>query len=213
MKQSKPTGSSRRSSNEFFGVPRVVGKQNTPLIVDKPPEDELQAYRRRMKMRYLNESRKNNINTFDSMKARRDETLQWATNRTMSQEEFSIARDIVKLTNEYRRKFNLNKVTEDKIVSEAARKHTRNMAKGVTPLGHANFSERTSEKVLSYKPSRSAENVGFCSGVSDVAETLVSGWIRSPGHEKNLRSNCSLIGVYVAIEGEKYYATQIFIEP
>jgi len=84
------------------------------------------------------------------------------------------------------------------------------MALGKVAFGHAGFQERMRD--VPYKPSYMAENVAYSKGVSDVASTAVNGWIRSPGHRKNLLSSAArrcVIAVYKNAGGE-YFLTQLF---
>eukprot|EP00812_Abedinium_dasypus_P015537 NODE_9170_length_351_cov_243.486486.p2 GENE.NODE_9170_length_351_cov_243.486486~~NODE_9170_length_351_cov_243.486486.p2 ORF type:complete len:62 (+),score=14.95 NODE_9170_length_351_cov_243.486486:3-188(+) len=55
------------------------------------------------------------------------------------------------------------------------------------------------------------ENLALNSGVASVAQTAVDGWIKSPGHEKNLRGRYNLCGIGTARSANgTFYLTQLF---
>ena len=90
--------------------------------------------------------------------------------------------------------------------------HSRAMAEGTVPFGHQGFNDRV--RRFPFHNRSAAENVAWNHGHADVARTAVDGWIKSPGHEKNLRGNflyCA-IGVYEKSNGA-WYLTQLFALP
>jgi len=92
-----------------------------------------------------------------------------------------------------------------------AEKHSKDMASGKTGFGHDGFEERAAAigKVLGGM-SGAAENVAY--GTLD-AKGVVDGWIKSPGHRKNMLGNFNLIGVgYAQGKGRIIYFTQLFIK-
>jgi uncharacterized protein YkwD len=92
-----------------------------------------------------------------------------------------------------------------------AEKHSKDMASGRTGFGHDGFEERAAAigKVLGGM-SGAAENVAY--GTLD-AKGVVDGWIKSPGHRKNMLGNFNLIGIgYAQGKGRIIYFTQLFIK-
>jgi uncharacterized protein YkwD len=62
------------------------------------------------------------------------------------------------------------------------------------------------------KYSSAAENVAYNTGYSNPANEAVVGWLKSPGHLRNLQGKYNLTGVGVAAnENGDVYLTQIFL--
>jgi len=89
-----------------------------------------------------------------------------------------------------------------------AMEHSKNMAEGKVPVGHAGFKDRMN-KVPFFVKSFS-ENVAFNSNCGDPVETAVIGWINSPGHRKNLLSASTHCAIAVYCICGSYYFTQLF---
>lgn len=55
------------------------------------------------------------------------------------------------------------------------------------------------------------ENVAYSSPVDDLPNTIVNGWINSPGHRKNLesQSNVCAIAAYKSPIKDLWYFTQL----
>ena len=83
------------------------------------------------------------------------------------------------------------------------------MGEKKVPFGHDGFSGRV--KAFPFRSRSAGENVAMSHGISSVAQTAVNGWIKSPGHRKNLLGNFNYcaIGVYRNSSGA-YYLTQLF---
>jgi uncharacterized protein YkwD len=112
-------------------------------------------------------------------------------------------------TNQFRAKKRLPRLGWHRRAAEIARKHSINMAQHKVPFGHADFDARV-EKITGAQSV--AENVYMANHRGDVAQKAVDGWIKSPGHLKNLvgdYKSCG-IGVYKNDEGYWYF-TQIFV--
>jgi uncharacterized protein YkwD len=96
-------------------------------------------------------------------------------------------------------------------ISNIARAHSENMAKGVVPFGHTGFETRiqTIAQTLSYRGA--GENVASNWGFSDPAGWAVDHWILSPPHLASIVGNFRLTGIGVAKDskGEVFF-TQIF---
>lgn len=114
--------------------------------------------------------------------------------------------------NEYRASRKLPPLTLDARISEQARAHSQAMAAGRTPFSHNGFQQRIKviDRTIPY--SRAAENVAYNQGYSDPVRQAVEGWLKSPGHRKNIEGAFDLTGIGIAqnVKGE-YYFTQLFI--
>ncbi len=114
--------------------------------------------------------------------------------------------------NQYRKSRNLPPLKLDNSISKQARIHSQNMAQGKSPFSHKGFEKRIDavSSKISYRSA--AENVAYNQGYSNPVESAVKGWIKSPGHHKNMIGNYNLTGIGVAKNSQgEYYFTQIFI--
>jgi len=118
---------------------------------------------------------------------------------------------ILYYTNKFRKSKGLAPLKLEDNISQQARRHSRDMASGSTGFGHEGFEERVS--VISKKMgtvASAAENVAY--GSLD-AEGVVNGWIKSPGHRRNMLGNYNLIGIGTAKgKGKITFFTQVFIK-
>jgi len=79
-------------------------------------------------------------------------------------------------------------------------------------LSHDNFSQRLNSLRSSMRVMAGAENVAMNYNMPDPAMVAKNGWIRSPGHHKNIKGNYTHSGMGVVRTSEgKYYLTQIFV--
>jgi uncharacterized protein YkwD len=122
----------------------------------------------------------------------------------------SLAQSIHNQVNQYRQSQNLPPLVFDETIAEQARAHSMNMV-NIDTLSHDGFDDRvkTIEQVIPY--SGAAENVAFNMGHARPDDTAIQGWIKSPGHNRNMLGNYDLTGIGVAERGGNYYFTQIFI--
>ncbi|MGL6283774.1 MAG: CAP domain-containing protein [Microcoleaceae cyanobacterium] len=123
-----------------------------------------------------------------------------------------IEQNIHNQINQYRKSIGLNSLIWHETISEQSRIHSANMANGKLPLGHDQFQQRAEIIGAKIAYSQVAENVAFNYGYADSATQAVEGWLKSPGHKKNIEGKFNLAGVGVVknIKGE-YYFTQIFV--
>lgn len=130
-----------------------------------------------------------------------------------------IAGEIHVLINKYRRERGLPPLIDNIEFDKAALKHSLYMEKKAIQNGnkllisHDLFDERMDELRAHLPLKGFAENVAVISQVraSYIAETMVQGWINSPGHHKNIIGNYNLSGVAVVSgSGHTVYSTQIF---
>ncbi|CAE7634752.1 ylbC [Symbiodinium sp. CCMP2456] len=78
-------------------------------------------------------------------------------------------------------------------IADIAAEHARQMARGEMPFSHDGFSDRVSRYPIPHLSA--AENLAYNSGVADTAGVAVQGWIKSPGHRKNLLGAFDLCGI------------------
>ena len=117
---------------------------------------------------------------------------------------------ILYYTNKFRESKGRKPLQLEAVISQQARRHSRDMANGSTGFGHEGFEERVAN--VSKKMGRvaaAAENVAY--GTLD-AQAVVNGWIKSPGHRKNLLGDYNLIGIGTAGKGRITFFTQVFIK-
>jgi uncharacterized protein YkwD len=115
--------------------------------------------------------------------------------------------------NQYRQSRNLPPLTLDSRISEQARAHSQAMANASVPFSHEGFDQRVKAIARSIRYGAAAENVAYNQGYSNPGEQAVQGWIKSPGHQKNMVGDYDLTGIGVAKNAKgEYYFTQIFIK-
>lgn len=105
----------------------------------------------------------------------------------------------------------------DAQISAQARAHSQAMANGRIPFSHNGFEQRIKAIARAVPYSGAAENVSYSQGYRDPAAVAVNGWLKSPGHLKNIEGKYGAngltgIGVAKNAKGEVYF-TQIFIQP
>lgn len=119
--------------------------------------------------------------------------------------------DVLTLINKYRQAKGLGELAMNDVVSEEARKHSENMAKGKVPFSHEGFNTR-SKTITSKVPNVKgvAENVAYG---QRSAQEVVADWIKSPGHKLNIEGNYKQtgIGIVADAKGVLYY-TQMFVK-
>jgi len=120
-----------------------------------------------------------------------------------------IARQALDATNAYRATKGLPPCRWDDRIAPVAAEHAAQMASGAAPFNHDGFDARVAAFRFSHRGA--AENLAWNQGISDVARAAVDGWIKSPGHERNLRGNYNLCGIGAAkSRNGAFYLTQLF---
>lgn len=116
---------------------------------------------------------------------------------------------ILTLINQHRKAKGLAALANNPVIEAEARRHTVAMASHRSPFGHDGFSYRS--KVITSKIQgirATAENVAYG---SKTAQEVVDGWLKSPGHKKNIEGKFRLTGIGVARDEKSVlYFTQIF---
>ncbi|AFZ24210.1 uncharacterized protein with SCP/PR1 domains [Cylindrospermum stagnale PCC 7417] len=122
----------------------------------------------------------------------------------------TLEKSVFEQINQYRVSQGLPKLTINANITRQARIHSENMAKGKVPFSHQGFARRVNAIPLIYNSA--AENVAFNLGYSNPANQAVIGWLRSPGHLKNIQGKFNLTGIGVAANQQgEVYLTQIFL--
>ncbi len=131
----------------------------------------------------------------------------------------AVERKVHELINQYRQKKGLRPFKRLSVLDESSRSHSRYMSvrsgksDKTLVVSHDKFNKRM-KVLMGLTPATGlAENVAGLEKVREafVAERLVDGWIRSPGHHKNIVGDYTSAGIGV-VEGSGYtvFATQIF---
>ena len=122
----------------------------------------------------------------------------------------TLENSVFQQVNQYRLSRQLPTLTLNPHITQQARVHSQNMAKGAVPFSHQGFEQRVEAVPVRY--SSASENVAFNQGYSDPATEAVNGWLKSPGHLHNIQGNYNLTGIGVATNQKgEVYLTQIFI--
>lgn len=116
---------------------------------------------------------------------------------------------ILKIINEYRSSMGLGELVYNKEVYNEAKKHSLNMAGGITPFSHDGFDKRFERLTKNIDANSMAENVALG---QTSAQDAVNSWLSSQGHKQNIEGNFNLTGIGVSrgSNGELYF-TQIFL--
>jgi len=120
----------------------------------------------------------------------------------------SMETSILQFVNEDRKKHGLSPLMINTLESELALKHSQDMAKGKVKFGHDGFNKRA--KAIQKELGSLAIGENVASGPLTARE-VVDGWLKSPGHKKNIEGNFTLTGIgYARDKKGDIYFTQIF---
>ncbi|MEG4056039.1 MULTISPECIES: CAP domain-containing protein [unclassified Microcoleus] len=112
--------------------------------------------------------------------------------------------------NQYRASKKLPPLTIDPRITQIARIHSEDMAKGKVSFSHDGFEGRAKAITIPYKSV--AENLAYNFGYNDPVRNAVEGWIKSDGHRKNMEGQFNVTGIGVAKNAKgEYYFTQLFV--
>lgn len=132
------------------------------------------------------------------------------TSQTSESPAASESRCIVEI-NKVRQARGLQPLREWKQLSDCARGHSNNMASEKCPFGHDGFDKRADQMSKQANLSSFAENVAYSQNYEDPVKIAVDGWMKSPGHKKNILGDFEETGIGVSINKEgKFYITQLF---
>jgi len=118
--------------------------------------------------------------------------------------------DILYYINQYRKSAGKTELKMINAASTEAAKHSNAMASRNTGFGHQGFEIRVTNISRQIGPvSAAAENVAYG---KLTAQQVVNGWLKSPGHKKNIDGNYTLSGIGVAKDNKGViFFTQIFL--
>lgn len=120
-----------------------------------------------------------------------------------------LERDVLDLVNEHRKSRRLPPLINNPHMEYQARRHSMDMATLRVPFGHQGMSFRMkyiTEKVPG--TTDVGENVAYG---NLTAKAVVTGWLKSPGHRKNIEGNYKYTGIGVARNAQnQLYFTQLF---
>jgi uncharacterized protein YkwD len=121
----------------------------------------------------------------------------------------SMEQEILLYVNEDRAAHGLRKLELNEVESGIAAQHSRNMASGKTPFGHDGLNNRA-KAIQKNLGAISAVGENVASGQMSARE-VVDGWLRSPGHKRNIEGDFVLTGIGLARNSKGIiYFTQIF---
>ena len=115
----------------------------------------------------------------------------------------------------HRQSIGLGVLVPDAKLAKLAREHSRKMAQGSVPVGHAGFDDRVAVIYREIAGStRVGENVSKHEGreLDEVPEAAMEAWLASPVHRGNIEKpafNVSGVGLAVGSDGT-IYVTQLF---
>jgi uncharacterized protein YkwD len=121
----------------------------------------------------------------------------------------SMADDVLKYVNAYRRKRGLSPLVMNKAISAEAQKHSEDMAARRCALGHDGWKGRWKKISAELNGvSAFAENVALG---STTAKEVVDNWLKSSNHKENIEGHYKLTGIGIAADKKGVlYFTQIF---
>lgn len=123
----------------------------------------------------------------------------------------TMERQVLHMINDERAKEGLPALQEWKELTVCARTHSQNMAQKSVEFGHDGFQDRADEMQEVAFWTKFGENVAFSYNVKDPLKTAVKGWMKSPGHRKNILGDYEETGVGIAFSDDgEFYITQLF---
>lgn len=121
--------------------------------------------------------------------------------------ETSITDEILRLVNEYRATKGLDALSKNGTAEQLAIDHTRYMISKAN-INHDNFDAKFETLKEKENATGIAENVA---NFYPDAQSVVTGWINSEGHRKNIEGNYTYTGIAAIKDAEgRYYYTQLF---
>ncbi len=123
----------------------------------------------------------------------------------------SLEQSVLQLINEHRKSIHLNSLQMMNEITVQAFYHSKEMAEQKVAFGHAGFESRVDNI---------RKSIGFIFGWAEnvaagqtSAKEVVSEWLHSPGHKKNIEGNYNFTGIGICKDANgMLYFTQIFIQ-
>jgi uncharacterized protein YkwD len=127
--------------------------------------------------------------------------------------EATLEHQVLDLVNGHRMARGLPALAPDARIAREARRHSADMARGVTRFGHTGFADRIAALRRVMSCGASAENVASSVGADDPAPDILRGWLASSGHRQSMEGPYDTTGVGVARSPSgKLFYTQIFCD-
>ncbi|MCH2021104.1 MAG: CAP domain-containing protein [Saprospiraceae bacterium] len=119
-------------------------------------------------------------------------------------------KEILNQINKHRTSLNLNILTYNSTIQSFCHKHSNKIAQGIVPFGHDGFKARANELIKLLQGTAVSENVAMG---QQSPEEVVSSWIKSEKHKKNLEGDYNLTGISIIknTTNENIF-TQIFVK-
>ncbi len=125
---------------------------------------------------------------------------------------------ILSQVNRVRAEYGLDALRSNSLLQEAARSHSEQMANQnffshIDPKGRDVVDRIHSQGVESFKSV--GENIFVGQNLANLVDSIIQGWVASPGHKRNLlSSDYREAGTGVAVSNkQKFYVTQVYLEP
>ncbi|MDI3526308.1 MAG: hypothetical protein PWR03_491 [Tenuifilum sp.] len=117
-------------------------------------------------------------------------------------------KEILRQINEHRKSIGKQELISNDYIKREALTHSQNMAKGKITFSHKGFNERFTRLSGFLDITSGAENIA--NGPLNATH-IVSGWLASPPHRKNIEDDFNLTGIGIArAPNGSYFFTQIF---
>jgi uncharacterized protein YkwD len=159
----------------------------------------------------------NGVTTAQTMDAR-NVSMSFRLPTATAESSQSIERRVFELINREREQNGVRPLVWIERAANIARIHSNNMARnhffGHEGLDGRMVADRADKSGLS-NWNQIGENIAWISGYDDPATRAVLGWMRSPGHRRNILDRKYAetgLGLAIADDG-KYYFTQVFVSP
>lgn len=122
-------------------------------------------------------------------------------------EALTISEGILELVNAHRQSIDKSSLIRNTTADDLAAEHTNYMI-AQQRISHDDFSARFQSLKQDVNAYGAGENVAYG---YPTAETVMEGWINSPGHKANIEGNFTHIGIAAIKNSEGvYYYTQLF---
>ena len=124
----------------------------------------------------------------------------------------TLEREVHDLVKTHRQAMGLRPLAHNEEIATQARRHSQAMARGRGDVDHHGMEERRAALVRSLRFTAFAENVAANTAAeSQTAEAAVQGWLKSPGHRRNIEGDFTLTGIGIARSATGFFFTQIFL--
>ena len=121
----------------------------------------------------------------------------------------TIADEILQIVNNHRLSIGENTLETNTLATNLANEHTEYMI-AQNDISHDDFNQRSDRLIDEENATRTGENVAYG---QRSAQQVMTAWLNSPGHRKNIEGDFTHIGIgVVKNDAGVYYFTQIFLK-